>query len=137
MMEENPLHSSDVLYGVPSAFKDILTDVIENGIPDKSPQKAQVEENEEKEDLDAPDVPTLTLNKKFTASSNRNKLAGKTFNRRNDLMINMGGEDSIEVREIQDENDQTIDELFKQPGFNRRKSVDAGSMSIDRISFDD
>lgn len=30
IMEENPLHSQDVLYGVPSAFKDILQDVVEN-----------------------------------------------------------------------------------------------------------
>ena len=31
IMEENPLHSGDVLYGVPQVFKDILTDIIENG----------------------------------------------------------------------------------------------------------
>jgi len=29
MMEENPIHSQDLLYGVPSAFKDILGDIIE------------------------------------------------------------------------------------------------------------
>jgi len=35
-MEENPIHSQDVLYGVPSAFKDILDDVIENAGKDQS-----------------------------------------------------------------------------------------------------
>jgi hypothetical protein len=28
IMEENPMHSQDVLYGVPSTFKDILAEVI-------------------------------------------------------------------------------------------------------------
>lgn len=31
IMEENPLHSQDVLYGVPKTFKDILFDVVEQG----------------------------------------------------------------------------------------------------------
>ena len=73
-------------------------------------------------------------------------MAGKTFNRRNDLMLNMGEEESIEVKpEILGGQDDTIDELFKQPGFgsiprpsNLKLNPDESehNMSIDKISFE-
>ena len=40
-------------------------------------------------------------------------MAGKTFNRRSDLMLNMGEEEAIEVKPEILNQDDTMDELFK------------------------
>lgn len=116
IMEENPLHSQDVLYGVPMTFKDILLDVVEHGGIKTEAVKNQ---NIMAESLDV--SPLLPNAPKARISGSPGRKQFRNFAKRQDLTISLCEETMIEVKDIADDHDQTLVDLFKQPGFNNKQ----------------
>jgi len=73
--------------------------------------------------------PTDIFYSQLTQGKNRTTKTGKTFGRRTDLQLSMPNEDSIELKEVPEELDNTIGELFAQPGFEQRAVIEDGKSS--------